>query len=115
MCIRDRLVIETMYPLYHDRLKRPYGCYPGPEHLPSRPEVESRKIYPFAHQQSVHIIVEQIDIQGVQIFEIIMSVLIDRRLTPFQIIIISPHVKGLQPVYPQLHAQPLGKSRLAGG
>ena len=105
--------IQTVYALYDYRLIRLERRYPLAEDLLSLCKVELRQIHSLSRQESVHIIVEKIDIQRLEILEIIISVLVHRRVTSFFVVVIQSHVKRLQTVYHQLHAQAFRKRRLA--
>ena len=106
-------IIERMDPLDHDRLTAANRGDPASEFFLSIHKIKFRQIHFFTSQQPVHIIVEQIDIQRIQIFIVRFTVFSERSITAFYEIIIRPHVQWLQPIYPQLHTQPSSKCRLA--
>ena len=96
-----------------DGANAPYGSYPFSEYLLSGHKVKSRQVYSLSGQQILHVLIEQVYVKSFYIFIIPFAVLIQRRIGPFNKIVVGPHIQRVQSVHSQLDAQPLSKSRLA--
>ena len=110
-----QLTVEGMYALYDDRLVFSYRHYPLAESLSSLYEIEFRQINFFTCKKIIHVAVEEFYIQSAQPLVVRVSLFVKRRLRSFHEVIVSPHVKRIQAVDSQLHAETLGCSGLAGG
>lgn len=78
-------------------------------------EVEGWELDLFAFDQLQQMLIEQLDVHGLHMFEIELPVLVARRLGRSQKIVVRSDRGGTQPVDAQVIGQPLGKGSLAGG
>ena len=78
-------------------------------------EIKCRQIYFPACQQIVHVLVEQPDIDGVQIFIIRLAVLVQGCLATLNKIIIGSHVQCVHTVDLQLNTKPARECGFPGG
>ena len=107
--------VQSVDALDDDRLSRLDARYVLPEHLMTNHEVELRQIDGLSRKQIVHVAVEQIEVYRVQVLEIVISVLVARRVLAFDEIVVRAHVERMKPVDHELDAQAACKRRLPGG
>ena len=110
-----QFLIQAVYSLDDDRLVLPDRSDPMPEFLPPGQEIETGKVDCFPRHEVIHIPAEQLRVDGSQPFVIRFSVLVQRRLPPFDEIIIRSQIQCIQTVYPELNLQTLGEGGLSGG
>ena len=87
-----KYLVQRMYAFNDYQLIAPYGSYPFSEYLLSGHKVKSRQVYSLSGQQILHVLIEQVYVKSFYIFIIPFAVLIQRRIGPFNKIVVGPHI-----------------------
>ena len=111
--MRRKLRIQGVDSLYHQNIVRLQLQLLSTLHTLARREIVFRQFHLLATEERIKLLVEQIEVQGIDALKIKITIFILRCLIPIHEVIIERNLQRLQSVYGKLDAQTLAGSSLA--
>ena len=108
--LRRQFPVQRVDSFDDDQLVLLNGSQPLAKDLLPLQKVESGQVYSLPCQQTVQVMVEQLDIDGAKILVIRFTILVQWCLAPLHEIVICSHVHWVKTIDPELDAKPLSKS-----
>ena len=110
--LRHQLGVQRMDTLYHEDLVVVQTKAASAHLALTQLEVVTWKLYLLAVEQGVHLLVEQVEVQCVEVLEVIVAIGLARRVFAIDEIVVERDGNGLDAVRGQLYGQALTGCRL---